>query len=101
MTSITELVDFNSDWYSSANEEERRSFREWLLGVLQMHETVSITFVKKDGTLREMKCTLKEGIVPKIESPKTSDTLCTVWDTVLNQWRSFHFEKITKIDFTI
>lgn len=101
MTNVTELVDFKADWYSSANEEERRSFREWLLGVLKMHETVVITFTKKDGTSREMHCTLKEGVIPKIENPKTSDTLCTVWDTALGQWRSFHFEKITKIDFTI
>lgn len=101
MTQVTDVVDFNETWYSTATEEERKMFRDWLLGVLRMHENVEITFVKKDGTDREMKCTLKEGTVPLVENPKTSDTLCTVWDTVLNEWRSFHFDKIKRINFTL
>lgn len=98
---VNDLVDFNDTWYATANEEERKTFRNWLLGVLRMHETVEITFEKKDGTLREMKCTLKEGIAPIVENAKESDTLCTVWDTVLGQWRSFHFDKIKNINFVL
>lgn len=101
MTDIKDLADFDDTWYKSADEEERKLFRGWLLGVLRMHENVEITFVKKDGTLREMKCTLKETVVPKVENPKESDTLCTVWDTVLGQWRSFHFENIKQINFNL
>jgi hypothetical protein len=101
MPNITDLADFNETWYSTANDDERKLFREWLLGVLNMHERVSVTFKKKDGTIREMKCTLKEGIRPIVENAKTSDTLCTVWDTVLNEWRSFKFENIVQIDFTL
>jgi hypothetical protein len=101
MTQITDLVEFNETWYASANEEERKNFREWLLGVLRMHDNVEVTFTKKDGTLREMKCTLKEGIVPIVENAKTSDSLCTVWDTALSQWRSFHFENIKQINFSL
>ena len=37
MTNITDVVDFNETWYASATEEERKKFREWLLGVLNMH----------------------------------------------------------------
>lgn len=101
MTQVNDLVDFDPTWYSTADEQERKMFREWLLGVLRMHENVEITFTKKDGTLREMKCTLKEGITPTVESPKESDTLCTVWDTALSQWRSFHFENIKQINFSL
>jgi hypothetical protein len=101
MEQVQDLVDFQSDWYKNANREEQQTFREWLLGVLRSTDTVEVTFTKKDGTLREMKCTLKEGIAPKVENPKESDTLCTVWDTVLEQWRSFHFENITKINFSL
>jgi hypothetical protein len=101
MEQVQDLVDFQSDWYKNANSEEQQTFREWLLGVLRSTDTVEVTFTKKDGTLREMKCTLKEGIAPKVENPKESDTLCTVWDTVLEQWRSFHFENITKINFSL
>jgi hypothetical protein len=96
---VKDLVEFNKTWYSTASEEERSTFREWLLGVLRMHELVEIGFTKKDGTLREMKCTLKEGIIPVVEDPKTSDTLCTVWDTELSAWRSFKFENINSINF--
>ena len=98
---LTDLVEFNSGWYASANDEERKEFREWLLGVLNMHENVKVTFTKADGTLREMTCTLKEGIRPVVENPKTSDTLCTVWATDVNAWRSFKFENIKQIDFTL
>lgn len=101
MTQVTDLADFNETWYSTAVEEERKQFREWLLGVLDMHEKVSVTFKKADGTLREMNCTTKEGIRPVVENKKISDTLCTVWDTDLSAWRSFKFENITKINFTL
>jgi hypothetical protein len=101
MTEIKDLADFNDTWYKGADDEGKKQFRDWLLGVLRMHENVEITFTKKDGTLREMKCTLKENVIPKVENPKESDTLCTVWDTVLNQWRSFHFENIKQVNFNL
>jgi hypothetical protein len=98
---VKDLVDFDPTWYSTANAEERQQFREWLMGVLKMHEHVEITFTKTDGTVREMKCTLKEGICPAVENPKTSDTLCTVWDTVIGNWRIFKFENVKQINFTL
>jgi predicted DNA-binding transcriptional regulator YafY len=101
MTQVTDLVEFQSGWYATATEEERKTFREWLLGVLDTHENVDVTFKKADGTLRDMKCTLKEGVRPHVENPKVSDTLCTVWDTEMNAWRSFKFENIQKINFTL
>lgn len=101
MTNVTDLVDFQSDWYATATDDERKMFREWLLGVLRMHENVEVTFTKTDGTQREMKCTLKEGICPAVTNPKTSDILCTVWATDVNDWRSFKFENIKRINFTL
>lgn len=98
---VTDLVEFREGWYKTADEAGRKQFREWLLGVLRMHENVEITFVKVDGTVREMKCTLKEGIVPVVENPKDSDTLCVVWDQVMNNWRSFKFENVNHINFVL
>lgn len=98
---VKDLVEFNETWYKAADEVGRKQFREWLLGVLRMHEQVEITFTKVDGTVREMKCTLKEGIAPKVENPKESDSLCVVWDTVMNNWRSFKFENIKQINFNL
>lgn len=101
MFQVTDFVDFKDTWYNSAAEDERKMFREWLLGVLRMHDKVEINFTKKDGAERQMKCTLKEGVTPVVENPKTSDTLCTVWDTELGQWRSFYFENIKQINFKL
>ncbi len=101
MTQVTDLVEFQSDWYATATEEERKNFREWLINTLRIRDTVEVTFKKTDGTLREMKCTLKEGICPTVENPKTSEVLCTVWDTVIGNWRSFKFENIQKINFML
>lgn len=101
MTDVNDLVEFDETWYSNADDEERATFRSWLLGVLKMHSPVDVVFKKTDGTVREMKCTLKEGIIPLVENPKNSDTLCTVWDLEVNQWRSFKFENIKQINFTL
>lgn len=101
MSEAKDIVDFDPSWYATATADERKMFRGWLLGVLRMHENVEIEFVKKDGSNREMKCTLKEGVIPKVDNPKESDTLCTVWDTVLNEWRSFKFENIVSINFKL
>jgi hypothetical protein len=101
MTNVTDIVDFDPAWYAGATDEERVTFRKWLLEVLKKNETVDITFVKADGDLREMKCTLKEGICPHVENPKSSDVLCTVWALDVNAWRSFKFENIRKINFTL
>jgi hypothetical protein len=98
---LKDLVDFKEGWYKTADAKEQAMFREWLLGVLRMHDPVEIVFTKSDGTVREMKCTLKEDVVPKVENPKTSDTLCTVWDTHIGDWRSFKFENVKQINFTI
>lgn len=101
MTKVSDVVDFQESWYATATQDEQKQFREWLLGVLDMHERVTVTFTKADGTIREMNCTTKEGVRPVVEQKKTSDTLCTVWDVDLGAWRSFKFENIKKIDFTL
>lgn len=101
MTQVKDVVDFDSNWYATATEDERKMFRNWLLGVLDMHEKVTVTFKKADGTIRTMNCTTKEGVRPTIAEHKISDTLCTVWDTDLSAWRSFKFENITAINFEL
>lgn len=101
MEQLTDLVDFKEGWYISAEEKERALFRDWLLGVLKTNEQVTITFKKSDGTDRVMNCTLKDSVIPLVENPKASDNLCTVWDTDLNSWRSFKFENIKQINFTL
>lgn len=59
---------------------------------------VDIKFTKKDGSLRDMRCTLNEKFLPQIE--KTEDTkkenanVLAVWDIDNSGWRSFTINNI-------
>lgn len=73
--------------------------REWLLSMLTGGPT-TVTFIKKDGSERIMKCTLNETIVPKYEKKTDRDTnkdVCFVWDLEKKEWRSFRFDSVTMI----
>lgn len=60
---------------------------------------VSISFTKKDGTLREMACTLDSSIIPDefapkgVERTKPVDSL-SVFDVEKNEWRSFRWDSL-------
>ena len=64
----------------------------------------TIHFLKKDGTVREMHCTLKPEFLPVMPEPNPrltygpSPTIVTVWDLEQNAWRSFKFDSIQSID---
>ena len=99
-------VDNYEPWYASANDEDRAEFREWLRGVLKS-ETVCLTFKKKDGTIREMRCTLNESELP-VQEEKTTKTVrkenldsLPVFDLDKKEWRAFRFDSVQKIEFTI
>jgi hypothetical protein len=61
---------------------------------------MTITFLKKDGCERVMKCTLKSDLLPKVEVPETKtprkENLSTlsVFDLEKNDWRSIILENI-------
>ena len=79
--------------------------REWLRGLLR-DEKVTITFTKKDETERVMVCTLKEEKIPSEKSPKNtgksqSDEALAVFDLEKQDWRSFRFDSVKKIEFTL
>lgn len=61
---------------------------------------IEVTFTKKDGTERVMKCTLKEEFIPVEHRPKensdkkpNTETMA-VWDMDKNAWRSFRLESV-------
>lgn len=87
-------------WYKISSEEEQGLFREWLRGLLRT-ETVHLTFQKKDGTIREMKCTLSESKLPKLEQGKESrapnSNSMPVFDLEKNEWRAFRFDSVQSI----
>ena len=71
--------------------------RKELIGKLKEGD-VSVTFTKKDGTERVMKCTLKEDVIPSVESSKKENVgVVVVWDTEKKSWRSFRMDSITNV----
>lgn len=83
--------------------------KDWLKSVLR-NETVTLTFVKKDGSERVMVCTLNENKIPEEKMPKVdkeeikkrvNEDVQPVFDLVNNDWRSFRWESVKKIEFTL
>lgn len=79
--------------------------KDWLIGLLRS-EIVQLTFTKKDGTERIMKCTLAEQKIPAENAPKgteraKSDEAVAVFDLENNGWRSFRWDSLTNIEFEL
>jgi len=94
------------DW----TESEWNKFTNWLTGMLKINESVTVTFIKKDGTQRVMNCTLNPGVLPVVEAKplaegkaprKESTTSIRVFDIDLKEWRSFTTKNVTRVEFTI
>jgi hypothetical protein len=49
--------------YQESDETGRHMFRDWMRGLLDVAE-ITVTFVKADGTLRDMRCTLDRDKIP-------------------------------------
>ena len=89
----------------SMSEIDTKEGRDWLKSLLHEHE-VTIFFTKKDGTERELRCTLAESKIPQEKLPKNSgksksDDALAVFDVEKDAWRSFRWDSVTKIEFDI
>lgn len=86
----------------SGDSKDAKKGRKWLVGLLEKN-IVEVTFTKKDGTERIMKCTLKEDYLPEIvgsERKKNEDALA-VFDLDMEDWRSFRWDSIKQVNFSI
>jgi hypothetical protein len=76
-------------------------------------QSAIVTFTKKDGTERVMKCTLKSDLLPAISLTeqvatgddvvkirKVSDTSVAVYDLDNAAWKSFRLDSITSFNVT-
>ena len=77
----------------------------------------SVTFTKKDGTERVMKCTTSAELVPIVESKihvtntdnpidfpkvkKVNEDVMPVYDLESKAWKSFRWDSIKSVQFTI
>ena len=71
---------------------------------LLKNETVDLEFVKKDGSIRLMTCTLREDKLPKqidLEesiNKKSNDSSLAVFDLVNQGWRSFIWANLKSVN---
>ena len=65
-------------------------------------ETLVVTFNKLDGDERVMTCTKSFDVNPEESRPKTDKDskagTVTVWDLNAKGWRSFRYDRITKVE---
>ena len=85
--------------------KDKNRLRKWL-GEHLAYGPVTVVFEKKDGTLREMRCTLKD--VPQYErktesetTRKKNDEVMSVNDMDKSEWRSFRIDSIKEITFDL
>lgn len=107
--------------YQEADDANKVIMRDWVRSLLQQ-QPITVTFVKADGTDREMRCTLNYDLIPP--APVKTVNLTTgstanidglteakekkirkqpdphsirVFDLDKQEWRSFRFDRLKKI----
>ncbi len=75
--------------------------------VFENNNIVIVTFTKKDGSERVMKCTKSMDLIPPDKHPKplaegeepkpVSDVVCNVWDLEKGGWRSFRYDSVISV----
>lgn len=88
-------------------------FKTWLKGLLidEHAKNLCVVFTKKDGTQRELFCTLVEDRIPSAKLPKVQETGTTVrnfsddaarvFDTESQEWRSFRWDSVKEVRFDL
>jgi len=98
------MKDFTETWYSTASDSDRDIFKSWIKSHLAMGE-IKIKFLKKDNTIRVMRCTLGAGYLPVTEEKeikrKENTEVLAVWDMDKDAWRAVRYDAIKEIHFDI
>jgi hypothetical protein len=102
LQSNSNWLQSNSNWYSTGTNKDQEEFRQWVKSHLLLGP-VTVTFAKKDGSERVMQCTLMESKIPptKESNKKKSDESIAVFDLDKNEWRSFRYDSIKEIRFSL
>lgn len=98
-------------FYSKYNHHMKLTLNEELIGDLLENlrrHAVKVTFTKKDGTIREMLCTLAEALIPTEHTPKGTGPRVIVedeapenvrvYDIENSGWRTIIFANVTKVE---
>ena len=96
------IMDITTSW----SDKDWTKFSVWLKDMLKV-DVGTVTFTKKDGTERVMKCTLNPEQLPPApvtenkKERKANDNVLAVYDVESQGWRSFTIKSVTKVQFTI
>ncbi len=90
------------------SDKEIKLFKKWLKGHLN-YGPVTVTFTKKDGTERVMNCTTNSELVPaepivegaEKKEKKVNEEVMPVYDLDAKGWRSFRWDSIKQVRFTL
>lgn len=100
----SEISGKPANYYVHASEQERQEMRDWVKGLLR-EQQATIEFTKATGETRIMTCTLSESIIPKQVNKSTerkpNPDVCVVWDVQQGAWRSFRWDRMKRIEFSI
>ena len=111
---VSALEDLKKEFeaLSVSDEPAKHAFddetgREWLRELLR-ERVVGVVFTKKDGTERVMQATLSENLIPETQNSeksattrKKSDEALAVWDIEAEGWRSFRWDSVKTINFSL
>ena len=90
------------------NEADLKLFKKWLRSHLK-YGPVTVIFTKKDGSERIMKCTTNPTYImfkepASVESKrekKINEDVMPVFDMEAGHWKSFRWDSIKSVSFTL
>ena len=85
---------------TTLSEKDVVKFKKWLKSHL-LYGPVTVVFTKKDGTERQLICTLKPDLLPvqtdleeAVQKKTPNPDVLAVWDIENKGWRSFRYDSI-------
>ena len=91
------------------SETDFKLFKKWLKGHLRAGP-VTVTFTKKDGTERKMKCTTDTTLImfkdptvveSKSTTRKVNEDIMPVFDLENAAWKSFRWDSVKQVSITL
>jgi hypothetical protein len=101
---MIDTIVFSKNPFSKLSDEDQELFSTMVKDILRTG-MCEVSFVKQDGTDRVLQCTLNQQYLPVVEATeekparKKNKEVCAVFDTDLNEWRSFRYDSLKAITY--
>jgi hypothetical protein len=101
--------------YQEGDDTQKSIIRDWVRSLLQK-SAITVSFIKADGTVRDMNCTLNWTLIPDDKQPQDvqveklletkkrkqpDEHSLRVFDLDKQEWRSFRFDRLKKVSATL